>query len=427
MNLQLPSRFVILDKAIATLASVGQEVYPDFNVFEVAKPYARGLLAERFPPRALSQRARGEALALALGRPRAAVPGARHPRADARRHVPGAHREPGDRRDRRPHRPGVEPDRGRAHRRSAGCSALPSSACSRRTGRTSSGCTCSRSSASCSRASSGSGSSGASCGTAGSSRAAMSPAGRLRNACHDPLAKDIWRASRGRASVGGMPSAVLVAEPESETREYLGRQLRDDGFDVLGAARRSEALELAERARPDVVLLAELDLCLRLRRGEPGTDVGPERPRDRARAGVGSGGARARARPRRRRRHRPAVRLRGAARAHPRAAAAERGDRRTTCVVAGDLVIDRRTRRVHVRDTAVVLSAKEFELVAKLASEPIGCSRRRSCCARSGASARSGEPARSSRTRRACGRSCASTPDDRFVVNVWGVGYRLLE
>jgi ubiquinone biosynthesis protein len=65
MNLKLPSRFVILDKAIATLASVGQEVYPEFNVFEVAKPYARGLLADRFHPRALSQRARAEALGLA--------------------------------------------------------------------------------------------------------------------------------------------------------------------------------------------------------------------------------------------------------------------------------------------------------------------------------------------------------------------------
>ena len=39
-------------------------------------------------------------------------------------------------------------------------------------------------------------------------------------------------------------------------------------------------------------------------------------------------------------------------------------------IVAGDLVIDRPTRRVHVRDTSVILSAKEFELVAKLASEP---------------------------------------------------------
>ncbi|HEX4745481.1 MAG TPA: AarF/UbiB family protein [Gaiellaceae bacterium] len=65
MNLKLPSRFVILDKAIATLASVGQEVYPDLNVFEVAKPYARGLLADRFHPRALSQQLRSEAVGLA--------------------------------------------------------------------------------------------------------------------------------------------------------------------------------------------------------------------------------------------------------------------------------------------------------------------------------------------------------------------------
>jgi ubiquinone biosynthesis protein len=64
MNLRLPSRFVMLDKAIATLASVGQEVYPDFNVFEVARPYARGLLADRFHPRVLAQRARMEAMAL---------------------------------------------------------------------------------------------------------------------------------------------------------------------------------------------------------------------------------------------------------------------------------------------------------------------------------------------------------------------------
>jgi ubiquinone biosynthesis protein len=65
MNLKLPSRFVILDKAIATLASVGQEVYPEFNVFEVARPYARGLMADRFHPRAISQQLRAEAVGLA--------------------------------------------------------------------------------------------------------------------------------------------------------------------------------------------------------------------------------------------------------------------------------------------------------------------------------------------------------------------------
>jgi ubiquinone biosynthesis protein len=65
LNLKLPSRFVLLDKAIATLASVTQEVYPDFNVFEVARPYARGLMADRLQPRVLAGRTRDEALALA--------------------------------------------------------------------------------------------------------------------------------------------------------------------------------------------------------------------------------------------------------------------------------------------------------------------------------------------------------------------------
>ena len=60
MNLQLPTRFVLLDKAIATLGSVGVELYPDFNVFEVAKPYARDLLIERFRPRRVVARARDE-------------------------------------------------------------------------------------------------------------------------------------------------------------------------------------------------------------------------------------------------------------------------------------------------------------------------------------------------------------------------------
>jgi ubiquinone biosynthesis protein len=65
MNLRLPSRFVLLDKAIATLASVGIELYPEFNVFEVAKPYARNLLVERFSPERMLSRARKESGELA--------------------------------------------------------------------------------------------------------------------------------------------------------------------------------------------------------------------------------------------------------------------------------------------------------------------------------------------------------------------------
>jgi ubiquinone biosynthesis protein len=64
MNLRLPTRFLLLDKAIATLGSVGVDLYPDFNVFEVARPYARSLLMERFGPRRMAARARKETLRL---------------------------------------------------------------------------------------------------------------------------------------------------------------------------------------------------------------------------------------------------------------------------------------------------------------------------------------------------------------------------
>ena len=62
MNLQLPTRFLLLDRAIATLGSVGIELYPEFNVFEVAKPFARSLMLERFTPDRIAKRARRDAL-----------------------------------------------------------------------------------------------------------------------------------------------------------------------------------------------------------------------------------------------------------------------------------------------------------------------------------------------------------------------------
>ena len=67
-----------------------------------------------------------------------------------------------------------------------------------------------------------------------------------------------------------MTAALLLAEPEPATRGYLERQLANDGFHVLQAAFGGEALALAERTRPDLVLCSELDLCARLREGEPG-------------------------------------------------------------------------------------------------------------------------------------------------------------
>ncbi len=237
---------------------------------------------------------------------------------------------------------------------------------------------------------------------------------------------DIWRAVGGLASVGAMPSAVLVAEPEPETREYLGRQLRHDGFDVLGAARRSEALDLAERARPDVVLLGELDLCQRLRRGEPG------RTWDR---------------------NVPVIVLAPTSDTVERVRALDRGAddvlgrpfayeellarirallRRSTSasaevLVAGDLVVDRRTRRVTLRERSLPLSAKEFDLLARLASEPQRVFTKEELLREVWGYKAMGRTrtleSHASRLRR---KLCLE-PEDRFVVNVWGVGYRLLE
>jgi ubiquinone biosynthesis protein len=65
LNLHVPTRFVLLDKAIATLGSVGVELYPDFNVFEVARPYARSLMLGRYTPQRMLSRARRESLKLA--------------------------------------------------------------------------------------------------------------------------------------------------------------------------------------------------------------------------------------------------------------------------------------------------------------------------------------------------------------------------
>jgi ubiquinone biosynthesis protein len=65
LNLRLPTRFIMLDKAVATLGSVGVELYPDFNVFEVAKPYARDLMISRFTPQRMLTSAQREAFGLA--------------------------------------------------------------------------------------------------------------------------------------------------------------------------------------------------------------------------------------------------------------------------------------------------------------------------------------------------------------------------
>ena len=68
-----------------------------------------------------------------------------------------------------------------------------------------------------------------------------------------------------------MSCALLIAEPEPDTGNFLAHHLAKDGFDVLRTDDSEAALSLAEEVRPDLVLLGgELDVCRRLREGEPG-------------------------------------------------------------------------------------------------------------------------------------------------------------
>ncbi len=50
LEITLPSRWILLDKALATLAGVALTISPDYNVFETAKPYARKLLYAKYSP-----------------------------------------------------------------------------------------------------------------------------------------------------------------------------------------------------------------------------------------------------------------------------------------------------------------------------------------------------------------------------------------
>ncbi|MGE0026556.1 MAG: ABC1 kinase family protein [Thermoleophilia bacterium] len=58
LDITLPARWVMLDKTVATLAGVVLEIYPDLNVFEVARPYAIRTATQRYRPDRIADRVR---------------------------------------------------------------------------------------------------------------------------------------------------------------------------------------------------------------------------------------------------------------------------------------------------------------------------------------------------------------------------------
>jgi DNA-binding response OmpR family regulator len=221
-------------------------------------------------------------------------------------------------------------------------------------------------------------------------------------------------------------NAVLLAEREPGSREYLERQLRDDGFTVFEAGWTAQALDLAERLSPDVVIAGEADLCRRLRAGEPGrtwdrnvpvivlTEPGAD-PVTRVRA-FESGADDVVPRD---------VYLELLARVRALLRRALLGQ--AEVVQAGPLVVDHRARQVRVGDRPVRLSGREFELAAKLASDPTKVFTKTELLRDVWGIRTNGIRTRTvdshaSRLRRKLEAAGAG----EVVVNDWGVGYRLL-
>jgi DNA-binding response OmpR family regulator len=212
-------------------------------------------------------------------------------------------------------------------------------------------------------------------------------------------------------------SAVLIAEPEPGVRGFLERHLAQDGFDVFGTDDREAALELASRARPDLVLLGDPS-ALDSFPGVPVIVIGAEKSDavDRVRA-FARGCDDYVARPfvydelvarinavLRRARPAPPARL-----------------------VAGDITVEHATRRVHVGDVRIDLAVKEYELLLKLASEPQRVFTKEELLRevwgfRSLGRTRTLD-SHASRLRR---KLQAAAPGP-FVVNVWRVGYKLID
>ncbi len=56
LKLKLPTQYLQLDRAMATLEGIGTQLCPQFNVFEVVEPYARKFMVKRYSPETLAAR-----------------------------------------------------------------------------------------------------------------------------------------------------------------------------------------------------------------------------------------------------------------------------------------------------------------------------------------------------------------------------------
>ncbi len=234
--------------------------------------------------------------------------------------------------------------------------------------------------------------------------------------------------------MGSENSTVLLVTADAARAAFLGDQLSADGFEVVEVDHGARAIRLLERTYPDVVVL---DTAL------------PDGPGLRVVAAVrDSDGVTSRVDP-----STPVIALTGSPDPHDRVRALERGAddvitlplhypellARTRGVLrrnqrrgrggtvrVGALTLDPVSRTVRLGDSLVDLSQKEYALLHVLASEPTRVFSKEELLRgvwgfeAAGRTRTLDSHACRLRQKLAGGRS-------RFVVNVWGVGYRLID
>jgi DNA-binding response OmpR family regulator len=227
-------------------------------------------------------------------------------------------------------------------------------------------------------------------------------------------------------------TTILIAEEHDHTRGFLADNLTADGYRTLVACDRAKALALLSVERPELIVVdingRTLELLDAVRSGEGiAGQIDPDTPlivltgdpsrlhRIRVLERGGDDVV-----------HKPFSypELRARIGAVLRRSEIRRGAR---VLRAGPIVIDVRSREVRVFDRPVELSAKEYDLLVTLAGEPTRVFTRAELLRgvwglHTFGHTRTLDSHASRLRRKLCGDG-----HDKLVINVWGVGYRLID
>jgi DNA-binding response OmpR family regulator len=224
--------------------------------------------------------------------------------------------------------------------------------------------------------------------------------------------------------------SILVAEEDHVTRTFLGDNLTADGYEVLIAEDRASALRVLEAEHPDLVVCdvngETLSLLDAVRSGDGvASRIDPDTPMI-----VITGATDELSRLRYFDRGCDDVLAKPFSyhelRARVRALLARAYERSHGRLRIGGLTIDPSSRQVFLHGKPVALARREFALLRQLASSPTRVNTKEELLriiwgSRSYGSSRTLD-AHACRLRQKLRRD-----GDQFVVNVWGVGYRLID